>query len=353
MSGATSGPAGEPVELLTSLLREVSRSFYLTLRILPSPVRTQIGVAYLLARATDTIADTDAVPAPERLGALELLRRRIVTGPGASAPDLRGLAGRQVLAGERALLERINEALVFLENLAPADQQRVRDVLNVIVGGQALDLQRFEPARVNRTVTALASAEELDDYTYRVAGCVGEFWTRMCVAHLFPTPDDPLDPHSPASWFESAGVRFGKGLQLVNILRDLPRDLRQGRCYLPQDALVRVRLTPADLLEPSNEGRMRPVYDEWLQRASGHLENGWRYTCALPSGAIRLRLACAWPVLIGARTLAALANGPVLDPERRMKVSRAEVRRIMRRTICTLPFRRRWQALYRSEAAAR
>jgi len=58
-------------------------------------------------------------------------------------------------------------------------------------------------------------------------GCVGEFWTRICRAHLFPTA--VLDD----AFLLSNGVRFGKGLQLVNILRDLPVDLRHGRCYLP------------------------------------------------------------------------------------------------------------------------
>src|SRR6187431_2802735 len=70
--------ASAPGELLTSLLREVSRSFYLTLRVLPRPVRAQIGLAYLLARTTDTIADTDVIPVAGRLRALEQLRRRIL-----------------------------------------------------------------------------------------------------------------------------------------------------------------------------------------------------------------------------------------------------------------------------------
>ena len=47
--------------MLTSLLKEVSRSFYLTMRVLPSAIRPQIGLAYLLARTTDTIADTEIV----------------------------------------------------------------------------------------------------------------------------------------------------------------------------------------------------------------------------------------------------------------------------------------------------
>ncbi len=342
------GPAHSAGDLLTALLRDVSRSFYLTLRVLPAPVRSQIGLAYLLARATDTIADTELIPVAERLGALDLLRRRIL-GESSARLDFRALAGHQALAAERTLLVRVEEAVGILEACEPVDRKHIRDVLAVITSGQELDLKRFAGAGPGRPVVALATADELDDYTYRVAGCVGEFWTRMCVAHLFPPPRNPFDPGAPESWFEACGIRFGKGLQLVNILRDLPRDLRQGRCYLPADALVSAGLQPADLLEPTNENRLRPVYDRWLQHAQTHLEAGWRYTCALPMGAVRLRLACAWPILIGAQTLSALRSGRVLDPERRIKVDRAAVRRIIGRTIVNLPFRRRWQRLFAGE----
>ena len=54
-------------ELLGPVLREVSRAFYLSLRVLPPAVRPQISLAYLLARITDTIADTDLVPPEHRV----------------------------------------------------------------------------------------------------------------------------------------------------------------------------------------------------------------------------------------------------------------------------------------------
>src|SRR6516225_1330467 len=66
-----------PEQMLTSLLRDVSRSFYLTLRVLPARIRPQIGLAYLLARTTDTIADTELVTLDHRLGALQALKERI------------------------------------------------------------------------------------------------------------------------------------------------------------------------------------------------------------------------------------------------------------------------------------
>ena len=50
--------ADAPNELLTATLKDVSRSFYLTLRVLPARIRTPIGLAYLLARTSDTVADT-------------------------------------------------------------------------------------------------------------------------------------------------------------------------------------------------------------------------------------------------------------------------------------------------------
>ena len=40
------------------LLKATSRSFYLSLQILPGQIKNQVGLLYLLARVADTIADT-------------------------------------------------------------------------------------------------------------------------------------------------------------------------------------------------------------------------------------------------------------------------------------------------------
>src|SRR6266702_6204994 len=63
--------------LLGPLLKGVSRSFYLTLRILPAGMRDPIGLAYLLARAADTIADTSLIPPEQRLALLLALRDQV------------------------------------------------------------------------------------------------------------------------------------------------------------------------------------------------------------------------------------------------------------------------------------
>lgn len=327
-----------PGNMLTSLLRDVSRSFYLTLRVLPGRIRNQIGLAYLLARTTDTIADTELVPVEQRLGALQALRAQILGNKG-NPLDFGELARHQGSAAERVLLEESETSLALLEALAPGDRQLVRTVLETITSGQELDLQRFAGASAERII-ALGRDTDLDDYTYRVAGCVGEFWTKMCRAHLFPKA--PLDDAA----LLANGVRFGKGLQLVNVLRDLPSDLRQGRCYLPGDALAAAGLAPRDLLEPANEPRLRPLYNTWLDRATEHLAAGWSYTNTLPRRCVRVRLACAWPLLIGRETIRLLRAGNVLDPQKRIKVSRPHVRRILWRSVVYYPFPKSWKGLF-------
>jgi farnesyl-diphosphate farnesyltransferase len=323
---------------VTDLLSQVSRSFYLSLRVLPRAVRPQIGLAYLLARTTDTIADTTLLAPEDRLAALRLLRERIL-GSHTRPLDFRALAREQGSAGERAILERVEVSMTALNEFTPDDQACVREVLRVISSGQELDLTRFAGAS-EQNLMALRTDAELDDYTFRVAGSVGEFWTKICRAHLFPRA--PLDE----TQLVADGVRFGKGLQLVNILRDIPADLRQGRCYVPADRLAVAGLKPVDLLSPDAEPRFRSLYREYLERAREHLEAGWRYTNALPWGQVRLRLGCAWPVLFGVETLNALAAGNALNPQHRIKIGRGRVRRIVVGTLVRYPFRRSWEGLF-------
>ena len=164
----------------------------------------------------------------------------------------------------------------------------------------------------------------------------------MCIAHLFQSPEPGL---TSVGSFEELGVRFGKGLQLVNILRDLPADLQKGRCYLSSDKLAGAGLKPTDLLLPANETKFRPLYNRYLDLAESHLAAGWSYTTAIPWPHLRVRFACAWPILIGVETIKRLRVEPVLDPARWVKISRAEVRGIIIRSVLRYPFQGSWRRL--------
>ena len=322
-------------ELLGNLLKATSRSFYLTLRVLPRRVRPQIGLAYLLARTTDTIADTEIIPLGRRLDALHDLRNRIL-GKSSAPLNFGDFTKHQALPAEQQLLEKVEDSLALLPKLSTADLQRVRGVLDIITGGQQLDLERFAGASAENVI-ALKSAAELDDYTYRVAGCVGEFWTQVCRAHLFPRAE--LED----AQLISDSIRFGQGLQLVNILRDLPADLRRGRCYLPSRELEPLGLFPTVLFSPVSESRFRPLYHRYLDLAESHLQAGWNYTNSLPRGQLRVRLACAWPILIGARTIDRLRAASGLELKHGIKISRGEVRGILLRSVLLYPLQTAWR----------
>ncbi len=331
--------------LLGDLLKATSRSFYLTLRVLPAAVRPQIGLAYLLARTTDTIADTEILPVEQRLTALQHLGERIL-GQNSTSLNFGAIAQQQGSPAEKLLLEKSEDGLALLQTLSAGDLKLVREALATIISGQELDLQRFgnltntSASSTGQRIIALSTATELDDYTYRVAGCVGEFWTKICRAHLFPNAR--LDEKQ----FLIDGIRFGKGLQLVNILRDLPADLKNGRCYLPLEKLEPAKLWPQVLLSPANAEKFLPLFHEYLDKAESHLAAGWRYTNTLPFGQFRVRLACAWPVLIGVRTVEKLRTANVAELQQRVKVSRGEVRQIIFRSLVRSPFAPAWRQLY-------
>ncbi len=300
------------------ILRSVSRSFYLSLRILPGPLRDPLSLAYLLARATDTIADTPEPPVELRIEALQNLAWAIQgTGPREAAVNIRdSFALLQSNEAERNLIEALPAILEWLELLEESDRRDVREVLEKINRGQMLDLERFG---VGDGVRALPAASALDEYTYLVAGCVGEFWTRTCFAHV----PKFCDRHEPAML--ALGVQYGKGLQLINILRDAGSDLRAGRCYLPADELGLLGLAPDQIL--TEPGRAEPVMQHWREKAERDLAAGLEYACAIHPW--RVRLATALPALIGARTLALLrAAGPEVFAHK-VKVTRAEVRAII------------------------
>ena len=324
------------------LLKGTSRSFYLTLKALPSKVRSQIGLGYLLARISDTIADSIKGSTSQRLEALEQYNDRIQKRS-KTLPKLTNLAQLQHNPAEAELLEKASIPVSYLEEFSNTDQQYIRRVLDTIISGQTLDLQRFAYANAN-AIISLNTEDELDDYTYRVAGCVGEFWTHISLNHLFE-----VDAAKEAQFFENA-VLFGKALQLINILRDLPEDLRAGRCYIPGTVLSEHNLKPTDLLEQETMDRFQPIYTSYLKKTVDYFEAAASYIDMLPFSQFRMRGACTLPVVIGLKTVRLLQQENILKNENRIKVSRPEVKLMMRQSALALTSRKRTKkliALYR------
>ncbi len=307
-------------EPLSRILPQVSRSFALSLGVLPRSLRGPLGLAYLLARAADTIADTRLVPRAARLRALERLRNALDDPASPDLAEIAGaLSGPQRIPAERELLLRLPACLAALAALPADDRARIRRVLGLLIEGMQADLTTF-PGEDAAGLAALESRADLDRYTYYAAGCVGEFWTEMAMAHL------PGCARWNPDVMRARGVRFGQALQMTNVLRDVAQDLRIGRCYLPRQLLAACGLAPADLLDPAAAQRVRPVLDDLAASARDGFREAWEYTRAIPRSEMRLRLACAWPMLIGLRTLERIRHAEtLLDPAVTVKIPRAAV----------------------------
>ncbi len=335
-------------DLLCTLLKRVSRSFYLTLKVVPGDVRRPIGLAYLFARAADTIADTALIGRTDRLKYLELFREAIREGKTGDLLAIKEvLAGRQQVAAERELLTRLDEGFSILHSLSPSDQAMIRDVVLTLTDGMAMDLATF-PGEDEGRLVALQTRADLDRYTYYVAGCVGEFWTEIHMAHR------PSLTGWDRETMRRRGVRFGKGLQMTNVLRDLPNDLRIGRCYLPKQELEALGLEPTDLLDPTAVIKVKPLLRSLLALTLEHYQEGWAYTLQIPRREIRMRLACVWPLFIGLKTLAMLEQSPnLLDPGVVIKVPRGAVYGMMARSLAMIGsdaaldryYRRLWRSV--------
>jgi farnesyl-diphosphate farnesyltransferase len=311
--------------LRPDLLKKVSRSFYLTLRVLPSGLREPIALAYLLARAADTIADTPLIPAQHRIELLLALRAHV--GGDGNPADLDRMktevARHQANSHEGELLSNLEPLLAQLNEFAAADSAAIGQVVTTLTAGMESDLRNFPDERSGK-IAALDTPADLDRYTYLVAGCVGEFWTKMTHAH---SPEL-------AKWDVEAmsqeGIRFGKALQMTNILRDCPKDLRIGRCYLPRELLATLDLAPEDLLAPDRTRDAQPLLHGLIWQTLEHFRAAERYLLAIPRSSARLRLACLWPIVIGLETLLLLARGDRwLDPAHPYKVGRRKIYRII------------------------
>ena len=315
---------------LDSILEGTSRSFYLSLKELPREIRKQVSLLYMLARTSDTIADSEGGEPEDLLQALESYNE-FTQGNSEEAPDLEELSEFQSNISEGLLLKNVGKVASNISQLSESDQKSIRNCLGIIIGGQILDLKRFSSG-VNG-IPSIEENDELDDYAYRVAGSVGEFWTQMSLDHLFKIKEE-----NEAEIFEN-GVRFGKALQMINILRDIPADLELGRCYIPRRSLDEHGMSPSDLLDSSKMESFRPLYNEYLDLTDQHLDSAVQYIEMLPHSQFRLRGSCMLPVIIGKKTVSLLRGRNVLDPDKKVKISRSEVKEVVKKVIMAVPFK--------------
>ena len=183
-------------------------NFYYSFLVLPPDKRRAIVAVWDFCRAVDDAADEPVGGTPE--GELEKWRREVSACFDGGAPETKQ---------GRALMPFIGQFGL------------PRTAFDAIVEGVEMDLgaRRYE------------TFEDLYEYCIRVASAVG----LVCV-EIFGYSDPGTRQYA---------TDLGVALQLTNILRDVPEDLRRGRVYLPQADLRAHGVSETDLRDETDHAQ--------------------------------------------------------------------------------------------------
>lgn len=279
---------------LDTLLQQTSRTFALTIPLLPDPVRQQVTIAYLLLRIADTLEDDPVMSAEtkvEELMAFGRLLRRPTEDSGEFCRRLAALP----LTADPACLELVaatGDVLRAFCELSTEAREVIAAHVLMTIEGMASTLERHGNGELQ-----LRSLEDLKRYCFIVAGLVGKLLTELFLLH-----ERSLAPA--ASVLRSRAGAFGEGLQLTNILKDESADAAQGRRFLPAS------LSRKELFQLAREDLAEAALYVRLLASSGAARGVLAFT--------------AIPVRLAAETLDAVeAAGPGA------KVSRARVTDIL------------------------
>lgn len=299
---------------LETLLKQVSRTFALSNRLLPRRFRLPMTIAYLIFRVSDYLEDNVLLARREKA---ELLRH-----------------WANVLAGTESL-DELESALHAL----PVDgcEAEVASLFPAILG--SLSRLRWDVAQIIRNRARettigmgiwqtkgprIRTESDMDEYMHYVAGVVGLMITDVFgrISYAVRVRRRKLKP---------LAREYGLGLQTVNIVRGLKKDHERGWLYVPAQFCADVGLDPDELFRSASLGKSLEVLARIIVKAEGHLEAGLQYVQMLPRALHRVRVATMWPLMFAAKTLSLARDNPEAFLSE-AKMTRRDVRRIVRHT---------------------
>jgi farnesyl-diphosphate farnesyltransferase len=313
----TSGVQAPVSDYEERALREVSRSFALTIPQLPPKLRRQVTNAYLLCRIIDTIEDDESL-SPDRKNFyfqefLQVLDRKRPAGK--FADSLYPLLSGRTLPEERDLIRNTPRVVETTWSFSPKQQAAMKRCCGTMVRG-------MEGFQLARNPGGLRDVAEFHRYCYHVAGVVGEMLTE-----LFCEYSPEIAGHRKK--LLSLAPSFGQGLQMTNIIKDLWEDRAHGSCWLPQDVFRAAgydlqNLSPGHYTEAFGEG-----LGVLIGMARGHLQNALAYTMIIPPRETGIRKFCLWAIGMAVFTLRKINRKRDYRSGQEVKISRRSVKAII------------------------
>lgn len=294
-----------------AMLRNVSRTFALSIEQLPPILRETITVAYLLFRIADCIEDHPVLTREHKARLLRLWAE-VLSG---TAPVQSFTLKIEHLDGNNPEVAVAQQAGSIMErlHLLPVEPA---GILAHHVQATSLGMARWQEHG-----PYVQDEAEMDDYMHEVAGRVGYLLTDVFSWHV-PAIRRHRDTLLPL------GREFGLALQTVNIIRGMRKDYERGWVFVPVSFYTKAGLSRDGLFDPAQADRALQVVARLADKALRHLQNGLTYITLLPRRQQSIRLFCIWPLLFAVKTLAISRNNPaVLTAE--AKITRSQVEKIV------------------------
>lgn len=210
---------------IEELLQTTSRTFALSIPLLPSPIDRKVMLAYLVFRISDTLEDADHLDRADRQEGLESFCR-VLDGLGDEAVDEWTRHWSNLSISDNAHYNRLIEETPQVLSAVGALDVPSRDAIVHHAQRSARGMAEFLGQADQRAHLQLATLDDLRKYCYFVAGIVGEL-----ITDLFIIDQETL---ARTSQLRDHSAAFGEALQLVNILKDVTDDQQCGRAYLPE-----------------------------------------------------------------------------------------------------------------------
>jgi farnesyl-diphosphate farnesyltransferase len=302
----------------TEILPSVSRTFAISIRVLPGTLGRAVHTAYLLCRIADTIEDDNST-SPERRG--ELLEAFLATLTDRDAAD-RFPALARSLQGDAAHLQLVAHSDLVLElfrSLPPRTQERVAHWVREMGLGMAKFVRTYPDGIRIQTLA------EYKEYCYYVAGTVGCLLTELWHLHAPSVGKREFD----RLWVKCQS--FGEALQTVNILKDIAWDAQhENSIYIPASDLQEQGSGHETLLSPQHIEHNHRAVARFIDLARHDLDDALEYILLIPRRAVAIRAFCILPLLFAYATLRDLsASRAMLTVGGSVKISRSEVKSLM------------------------
>ena len=309
----------ESVAFCRAILPGVSRTFALSIRLLPGTLNDAVLVSYLLCRIADTIEDDHAATVERKAALFHTLLAALDDQSAAAAL---AAAATELVAGETSHVQLVRGApdvLAVYHALPEYSRLRVRHWVGEMVRGMEKFVRLYPGGIRIRTI------DEYKEYCYYVAGTVGNLLTDLWHEH---SASIGLVEYR-ALWRNCR--EFGEALQTVNILKDIAWDAtHENAIYVPEDSLRAHGSSHRTLLDPDHAARNHAAVQELIALAWRDLDASLAYFTTLPRRALRIRAFCLLPLLFACATLRELTGSQaMLRAGGTVKISRREVQALM------------------------